>query len=75
MLGARVEQEARPRLDDATQLAGAQEVGHLAGPAGQLRGVGVEVVDVEGQRDAVVARVGHEGDRVLQAVFWIPFVL
>ncbi len=68
VLLARIEQVARAGLDHAAQAEIAQEVGKSGRAPLPPRFHRVEVVVVERQRDAVVARVGDQPHRVVQAV-------
>ena len=55
MLGTGVQQEAGTGFDDAAEVQLAQALGKAAASFGEVRCKRVEVVDVEGEGDAVVA--------------------
>ena len=72
VLGAWVKQEARPRLDDATQVQRTQPCCHMAQVERELWVKWVQVVDVQSKRHAVVAGFGDEGERVVQPMMRSP---
>ncbi len=72
VLVARVEQEARARLDDAAQAEVVQPLPDEERPLEEVRRDGVEVLDVERERDAVVAVLREQLERVLEPVVLHP---
>ena len=66
VLLARVEEEARAALDDHAEVERRELLLQRRGPAPEVRREGIEVVDVEGQRDRAVAEPGEDLDRVLE---------
>ena len=65
---AAVEHEARVRLDDAREPELVEPRAEALGAGPQARGQRVEVHVVEGERDAVVARVAQELQRIVEPV-------
>jgi hypothetical protein len=68
MLAARIEQVARARLDDAAEAVPVQQAGQRLGARNPTLRHRVEVVVVQRERDAGIARIGDEGDGILQPV-------
>jgi hypothetical protein len=68
VLAARVEREARAGLHHARQPELVEEVAQRRGARAHQRRVGIEVHVVERERDAVVAVVREQAQRVLQPV-------
>lgn len=67
MLAARVEDIARTCLHGDVQPERVQSARCAAGAGGDVRGERVEVHVVERQSDAVVAEIGQQGERVVEA--------
>ena len=68
VLAARVEREARAGLDDAREPELVEQRAQRRRARAHQRRVGVEVDVVERERDAVVAAVGEQPQRVLEPV-------
>ena len=68
VLGARVHEVARAGLDDDAEAELVAPRAHPLGPRRSVVGERVEVLHVEGERDAVVARVGEQRERVVEPV-------
>ncbi|CAM5259011.1 hypothetical protein SANTM175S_02063 [Streptomyces antimycoticus] len=67
MLAPGVENVPGAGLDRDAEAEPLEVAGDAAGAGGEVRGERVEMHMVEGQRDAVVAEVGEEGEGIGQA--------
>ena len=72
VLAAGVEQEARARLEDDGEAELLQPGGERVHAGGEVAGERVEVQVVERERDAVVAVVREQGERVVEPVLPEP---
>ena len=75
VLGAGVEQVARAGLDDRAEFQPAQAPGQLLRLRLPLLGERVEMVVVEGQGYAGIARLGHQHQGIVEPVEAVPLVL
>ena len=68
MLATGIEQEPRPRFDDAAQLALLQQAPNSLGVSMGIRRFGIQDMMIDSERDAAVSQIGENRERIIETM-------